>query len=150
MANMHQFVRVEFTRFKAFRTFRLDLKHFNIMVGPNNAGKSTILAAFRILAAAQRRASAHRAVPIRGPHGTVYGYEVNLASISVAEENIFYNYEDDEPARVVFQLSNGSMVKLHNPELRPSDRQLGLSHNRSGSRGFQPRTTSCRCKRSVT
>lgn len=116
MANLHQFVRVEFTRFKAFKSFRLDLKHFNIMVGPNNAGKSTILAAFRILAAAQRRAGAQRAVPVRSPQGTVYGYEVNLASISVAEENIFYNYEDDEPAQVVFHLSNGNRLSLYFPE----------------------------------
>jgi hypothetical protein len=32
--SLHQFVRVEFTRFKAFKSFRVDLKHFNIMVGP--------------------------------------------------------------------------------------------------------------------
>jgi predicted ATPase len=52
MTDMHQFTRVEFARFKAFKRFRLNLKHFNILVGPNNAGKSTILASFRILAAA--------------------------------------------------------------------------------------------------
>ena len=40
-----------------FKTFVLNLRHFNILVGPNNAGKSTILAAFRILAAAIRKAS---------------------------------------------------------------------------------------------
>ena len=45
----HQFVRVEFSHFKAFKSFTLTLRHFNILVGPNNAGKSTILAAFRIL-----------------------------------------------------------------------------------------------------
>ncbi len=116
MDKLHQFARVEFTRFKAFKTFRLDLKHFNIMVGPNNAGKSTILAAFRILAAAQRRAIAQRATLVRGPAGTVYGYQVNLAAISVAEENIFYNYEDDEPAQVVFHLSNGNSLTLYFPE----------------------------------
>jgi predicted ATP-dependent endonuclease of OLD family len=38
-------------RFKAFSTFALHLRHFNILVGPNKSGKSTILAAFRILAA---------------------------------------------------------------------------------------------------
>lgn len=116
MPDLHQFVRVEFTRFKAFRSFRLDLKHFNIMVGPNNAGKSTILAAFRILAAAIRRAGSHRAAPIRGPEGLTLGYEVNLDSISVAEENIFYNYEDEEPAQVVFHLSNGNRLTLYFPE----------------------------------
>jgi len=38
-----RFTRVEFTRFKAFKKFSLTLRHFNILVGPNNAGKSTVL-----------------------------------------------------------------------------------------------------------
>lgn len=116
MANSHQFVRVEFTRFKAFRAFRLDLKKFNIMVGPNNAGKSTVLAAFRILAAALRRATARRPELVRGPNGLVLGYKIDLAAISIAEENIFYNYEEDESAQVVFHLSNGNSLTLFFPE----------------------------------
>ena len=56
MTEIHQFVRVDFHRFKAFENFSVVLRHFNILVGPNNAGKSTILAAFRILAAAMRKA----------------------------------------------------------------------------------------------
>jgi predicted ATPase len=51
MTELHHFVRVDFHRFKAFSTFALHLRHFNILVGPNKSGKSTILAAFRILAA---------------------------------------------------------------------------------------------------
>jgi len=54
-----RFTRVEFTRFKAFKKFSLTLRHFNILVGPNNAGKSTVLAGFRILAAAMRRAGSN-------------------------------------------------------------------------------------------
>jgi predicted ATPase len=53
----YQFVRVDFSRFKAFDRFSIQLRHFNILVGPNNSGKSTILAAFRILAAAMRKAT---------------------------------------------------------------------------------------------
>ena len=55
MAEALQYIRVVFKRFKAFESFTLNLRHFNIMVGPNNAGKSTILAAFRILAAGLRK-----------------------------------------------------------------------------------------------
>ena len=47
MLETHHFVRVDFNHFKAFDRFSLTLRHFNILVGPNNAGKSTILAAFR-------------------------------------------------------------------------------------------------------
>lgn len=116
MPPFHHFKRVDFTRFKAFKTFRLNLKHFNIMVGPNNAGKSTVLAAFRILAAAYRKATARRSEVVRGPNGTVSGYKIDLSTISVAEENIFYNYNDDEKAEVVFSLSNGNSLTLYFPE----------------------------------
>lgn len=116
MEEMHQFVRVEFTRFKAFKSFSLDLKHFNILVGPNNAGKSTVLAAFRILAAAMRRASARKATLIRGPQGTLQGHPVDLKSISIADENIFFDYDDTEPATIKFKLSNGNILTLFFPE----------------------------------
>lgn len=36
---MQHFVRIEFDNFKAFKKFCLDLRAFNILVGPNNAGK---------------------------------------------------------------------------------------------------------------
>jgi hypothetical protein len=113
---MNQFTQVNFIRFKAFKRFTLKLGHFNILVGPNNAGKSTILAAFRILAAAMRKANAKKASAVRGPGGLTQGYDIELATISVAEENIFYNYDDDEAASVTFQLSNGNSLTLYFPE----------------------------------
>jgi predicted ATPase len=74
MAELHQFVRVDFHHFKAFEKFTLQIRHFNILIGPNNAGKSTILAAFRILSAAIRRASSRRPDVISGPNGRALGY----------------------------------------------------------------------------
>lgn len=111
-----QFVRVEFARFKAFRSFSIDLRHFNILVGPNNAGKSTILTAFRILAAAFRKANSRRSESVPGPEGKTFGYAIDLRAISVAEENIFYNYDDSEPASVIFRLSNKNQLTLYFPE----------------------------------
>jgi putative AbiEii toxin of type IV toxin-antitoxin system/AAA ATPase-like protein len=113
---LHQFVRVDFSRFKAFRAFSLRLRHFNILVGPNNSGKSTILTAFRILAAGLRKANTRRAEMIRGPQGRTLGYSVDLRPISVAAENIFYNYDDSEVATVNFTLSNGNELLLYFPE----------------------------------
>src|SRR5262249_37883408 len=112
----HQFVRIDFSHFKAFDRFSIQLRHFNILVGPNNSGKSTILAAFRILAAALRKATSRRAETVKGPHGHTSGYIVDLRSISVAEENIFYNYDDSEAATVTFTLSNGNALLLYFPE----------------------------------
>ncbi len=116
MTDLHQFVRIEFNRFKAFKIFSLELRHFNILVGPNNAGKSTILAAFRILAAAMRKAAAKKAVVVQGPQGTAFGYNIDLSQISIAEENLFFNYDSAESAQVKFTLSNHNTLTLYFPE----------------------------------
>lgn len=116
MSELHQFVKVTFKRFKAFDSFALNLRHFNILVGPNNAGKSTIIAAFRILSAAMRKASARSAEIVTGPQGQTFGYVVDLKSVSVAEENLFFNYDESEPATVTFRLSNGNELLLYFPE----------------------------------
>lgn len=116
MTETHQFIRVDFRRFKAFKSFTLQLRHFNILVGPNNAGKSTILAAFRILAAAMRKAGTRNPEMIRSPIGNVLGYVIDLRAISIAEENIFYNYDASEAATVTFKLSNGNELILCFPQ----------------------------------
>lgn len=116
MQTQLRFTRVDFVRFKAFKKFALHLRHFNILVGPNNAGKSTILSAFRILAAAMRHARTRRATLVQGPSGPTYGYEIDITGISVAEENLFFNYDEDEAAHVRFLLSNGNSLTLFFPE----------------------------------
>jgi len=97
-------------------SFKLHLRHFNILVGPNNAGKSTILAAFRILAAAMRKANARKPEMVGGPQGRSFGYVIDLDATSVAEENIFFNYDDSEAATVTFKLSNKNELILYFPE----------------------------------
>lgn len=115
MSEMVRFRSVAFERFKAFRSLRLSIGPMNILVGPNNAGKSTILAAFRILSAALRRANARKPSFVSGPFGRTQGYEVDMQAASVAEENIFHNYDDSAPASVTFTISNGNTLMLYFP-----------------------------------
>lgn len=135
MSEMHHFVRVDFQRFKAFERFSLHLRHFNILVGPNNSGKSTVLAAFRVLAAALRKAYSRKAEFVPAPQGRAYGYAIDLTGVSVAEENLFYNYEDDSPASVRFKLSNKNELQLYFPE-------RGACYLLADTEGALPRTPS--------
>ena len=114
---LDRFVEVRLENFKAFSKFSIRFEQFNIVVGPNNAGKSTILAAFRILAAALRRASSRRAEIVTGPMGQVYGHKVDLKGLSVADENIFHNYNDESAASIEFRLSNKNRLKLYFAEV---------------------------------
>src|SRR5450755_1301287 len=106
---------VRFSKYKAFREFSLSINRFNILVGPNNSGKSTILGAFRILAEAIRKAKAKSPTFVNGPTGTTQGYEVNLGNIPVATENVFHNYDQDYPPTVSFRISNGDHLVLFFP-----------------------------------
>lgn len=112
----HRITSVRFNRYKAFENFQLALHDFNVLVGPNNAGKSTIIGAFRILAEGLRKARSRNAEPIEVTGFTGWGHRLNIADLPIASENIFFDYDDSTPAQVTFRLSNGNHLKLYFPE----------------------------------
>jgi len=116
MSETSHFTSVRFHHYKAFREYSLSLQRFNVLVGPNNSGKSTVLGAFRILAEGIRKANARNPEFIPGPTGETRGYQVDLTDIPVATENVFYDYNDSEPATITFRLSNGNQLLLYFPE----------------------------------
>lgn len=109
---------VSFKRYKAFQEFTISLQEFNVLVGPNNSGKSTIIGALRILAEGIRKARARSAAPITIEGRPQWGYQVDLADLPIAGENVFFNYDDSEPAEIRFRISNKNTLKLHFPEQR--------------------------------
>lgn len=133
MSELHHFIKVDFQHFKALERFTLSLRHFNILVGPNNSGKSTILTAFRVLAASLRKARSRKPEFVPTPEGVGFGYAVDLSGVSVAEENIFFNYDDSTPASVRFKLTNKNELQLYFPE-------LGSCYLIANSEGNSPRT----------
>ncbi|SMC47961.1 AAA domain-containing protein, putative AbiEii toxin, Type IV TA system [Novosphingobium sp. B1] len=63
-----------------------------------------------------RKAWSRKAEFVSGPNGKVYGYVVDLRSAFIAEENVYYDYHDDEPATIKFFLDNGHTLTLYFPE----------------------------------
>lgn len=107
---------VKFHNYKAFTTCSISIKKFNILVGPNNSGKSTIIGAFKILAEALRKAQSKNPILVTGPNGTAKGYQVDLRNMSVVIENVFHDYNSENPAIVTFFLTNGNKLLLYFPE----------------------------------
>ena len=116
MREQEHFTSVRFHHYKAFRDYSISLNRFNVIVGPNNSGKSTILGAFRILAEGIRKARARNPSFVPGPHGRTKGYLVELQDVPVATENVFFDYDDSQPAFVQFRISNGNHLTLFFPE----------------------------------
>jgi hypothetical protein len=116
MTDTVHFTSVRFHHYKSFRDYSLGVQRFNILVGPNNSGKSTILGAFRILSEGIRKANARNPILFPGPNGETRGYQVDLTDIPVATENLFFDYDESEPATITFRLSNGNQLLLFFPE----------------------------------
>ncbi len=115
MTDLHHFTSVRFRRFKGFKSYSIALRSFNVLVGPNNCGKSTVIGAFRILSEAMRKARSRNPDPVAGPEGEMLGYSIDLSNVPVAMENVFYNYDESEAATIKFRLSNGNELLLFFP-----------------------------------
>jgi len=113
---MEHITSIQYLNYKTFKQYSVAINEFNILVGPNNAGKSTVIGSLKILSEALRKARTRKPILIRGPDGIAQGYEVDLSNVPVATENVFYNYDDETPAKVTFHLSNGSKLLLFFPE----------------------------------
>jgi energy-coupling factor transporter ATP-binding protein EcfA2 len=105
---------IEFRNFKAFSHFSVRLQHMNILVGPNNSGKSTILSAFRVLAAGLRRARAKNPEFIEGPKGHCHGYSLSGEALPISIENVHTDLNEID-THVLFRLSNGNNLRLFFP-----------------------------------
>lgn len=110
------FTSVKFANYKALKNYSVSLSEFNILVGANNAGKSTVLGAFRILAEGIRKAQSRKAEYSDADWIKGWGYQIALRDLPISTENVFTNYDDSQPAVVEFTLSNKNKLRLVFPE----------------------------------
>lgn len=81
-----------FDNYMAYKRFSIALTHFNILVGPNNSGKSTIIKSMQILEAAWR--SSTKKKPEYIPEIENYGYIIKDSSLPIRIDNIHNEYEN--------------------------------------------------------
>ena len=106
---------VKFKNFKALSDYSVSLAETNILVGANNAGKSTVISAFRILDVALRRARRLKAERVPLPDGKFgLGHRIPEQQISVSLENVATNY-NGEDSSVEFRLTNKNKLSLFFP-----------------------------------
>lgn len=106
---------VKFNNFKALKSFSIGLDSSNILVGPNNSGKSTIISAFRILEASLRFANSRKPEYIYVQGRRILGYKVPVGGISVTLENVHSDYEYNN-TKIEYRFDNGSKIILSFPE----------------------------------
>ncbi|HVH75814.1 MAG TPA: AAA family ATPase [Stellaceae bacterium] len=106
---------MQLENFKAFEHFTVSLERINILVGPNNSGKSTIIGAFRALDSAIKVARSRPPTRVFFGTGSEIGYRIPEASLPMSLENVHTNYNSEE-STVTFRLNNGNRLRLIFPE----------------------------------
>jgi hypothetical protein len=113
---MDHFSSVRFSNYKAFKNFSVSISDFNVLVGPNNAGKSTVIGAFRLLAEGLKKARRFNPTYIDAAIHRGWAYRVDLDEVPISLENVFTDYDDSEPASIEFQTTSGAKLRVVFPE----------------------------------
>lgn len=106
---------IEFFDYKTFSRFTVSAKAGNILVGPNNAGKSTVLDAFRISFDALRYAGRRSAFfKSQGDDGVCSTWEVPTSAIQTDMRYCIHNFGDGR-AKISLKLENGNSFIITAP-----------------------------------
>ncbi|CZF82456.1 hypothetical protein GCE9029_03242 [Grimontia celer] len=106
---------IRFLNYKALKNFSLSFNAMNILVGPNNAGKSTVISALRILESALKIANSKSAVNV--PYysgGYSLGHRIPEDNLPVSLENVHTDYSDVNTT-ITFRFSNRNKLVLFFP-----------------------------------
>ncbi|MFT4175360.1 MAG: AAA family ATPase [Luteolibacter sp.] len=108
-------VEIEIRNFRGFENHILPLKDLSIIVGANNAGKSTIVEALRfvaVVASRFRNLTYHRPSSFFEEHGAHTGVRPSLKNLEFSFKNIFHRY-GEAPATISARFSNRSRIDVY-------------------------------------
>jgi predicted ATP-dependent endonuclease of OLD family len=106
---------LQLANFRGFRDHTIDLTPFCLLIGQNNAGKTTLIEALRLVASALRRApTASFQMAPRWLETTVSGpvFRFSVEAIGIEHRSIHYNYNADEPAVIRARFTNNSILVI--------------------------------------
>jgi energy-coupling factor transporter ATP-binding protein EcfA2 len=102
---------VTFENFKALQHYSLSLEQVNILVGPNNCGKSTIIGALRALDSGLKIARSRPPQRVHFDDNSEIGYRIPKDSLPISLENVHTNY-NSEVSTVTFSLNSRNRLRL--------------------------------------
>lgn len=114
MTSIESITSVEFKNFKALKNFSVKLQRMNILVGPNNSGKSTIISAFRALSVGIKHARSKKASIVSTSAGEKFGYSISEEALPMSLENVHTDYAEID-STISFRISNGNRLILYFP-----------------------------------
>lgn len=107
--------------YKAFERMSVSFTGQTILVGPNNAGKSTIIGALRV--AAQMIKIAQRTKATATAHDGGIAWNFSAAQVSLSEENLRHEFRNEETTLEV-KFQGGSRISATWPTVKDNDEGL--------------------------
>ena len=107
--------KIEFENYRCFQKTSLDFRDITIIVGKNNAGKSTIVEALRLVAAAEKKSRTTKVYT--EPPEDLYlplinkGFYLDISKLKIDLRNIIYFY-NREYAKVTATFENDSKITI--------------------------------------
>jgi predicted ATPase len=123
--------KLELRNFKCFKNHEVPLKNISILVGRNNAGKSTLVEALRLVSLITEKCKIsryHAAPNWCAISSTTQGISPSLEGLKIDLDNVFYQY-GDPPALIRATFSNRCIVEIH---IGPSWQIFGVIRDRTG------------------
>ena len=106
---------VKFRNFKALHDYSISLQRMNVVVGPNNSGKSTVLSAFRVLEQGLRTARSRSASSVRTHTDyTSKGHILSPNTIPISLENVHSDYAKSDSV-IEFRYYGGNKIYFFFP-----------------------------------
>ncbi|WP_340317594.1 ATP-dependent nuclease [Rhizorhabdus argentea] len=106
---------IQLTNFRGFRDHAIDLTPFSLLIGQNNAGKTTLIEALRLVTIALKKApTANFTMAPRWLESQVTGavFRIAVDTIGFDQKSIHYNYNSDDPAIIRARYSNNSSITI--------------------------------------
>ena len=121
------------TNFKGFEQHSIEFRPFSVVVGHNNAGKSSAIEALRIVATVAKKFATHKYVETpswAAEFGT--GISPSLDEVKLKPETVFFKYSEP-PAVIKAVFDNDSEItvfvgaeeKIHAQATTPNGREVG-------------------------
>lgn len=101
--------------FRGFERHELPLREMTVVVGRNNAGKSTVVEALRLISivvSRYRRLTFHPGPDWCGAGRVSYGVRPSLRNTELNFDGMFYHYSDP-PAVVTGEFASGESVMVY-------------------------------------
>jgi predicted ATP-dependent endonuclease of OLD family len=131
--------RINLKNYRCFKDTTISFKNLSIIVGKNNAGKSTLIEALRIVSIATNRA---KHINYNKPPDwldikeDIYGISPSIDNLDISSKNIFHMYGEG-PAIITAFFDNKSKIEVYVGEDAKIFAILSDSQNRNvASKGF--------------